>query len=235
LPPFSIDRAVKIPLGVLAVFIALGMTQLPVRAAAQNPGAVAASVIVRDDVQQRLPSEGDSNPLTPQAPSRDDAPAPAGGLNIDPRLPLIIAAVVGLFWLVATVLQTVSGQRFRPSGREREEVTDSTGSRSPSKIANALAAADALAANGRYTEAIHELLAGAFSQLTPRHAEIPRAATSRELLQTLALPAVQRRALDDMVSRVERTWFAERPAAADDFAAVRTHFQLFDALAPSAS
>ena len=47
--------------------------------------------------------------------------------------------------LIATLLQAAPGQRFRSGGREPEEATDSTAFRSPSKIANALAAADAFA------------------------------------------------------------------------------------------
>ena len=56
--------------------------------------------------------------------------------------------------------------------------------------------------------------------------------TSREILHSTNLPAAARAALRDVVSRVELTYFGQRPARLADYAACR---ESFNALARSLS
>jgi hypothetical protein len=51
--------------------------------------------------------------------------------------------------------------------------------------------------------------------------------TSWELLRHATLPAPQLQALRDLVIRVERAWFGQRPAGPDEYRHVRGIFDAF--------
>jgi len=55
--------------------------------------------------------------------------------------------------------------------------------------------------------------------------------TSWELLRAAALAPPQLQALRDVVVRVERAWFGQRPAGPDDYRQVRGSFEEFAATA----
>ncbi len=196
-----------------------------------DPHTVATSVAGELNVQRRLPSEESSgDALTGAESASSGASAPA---SLRPgNLTTVVAWLAGIF--VVLFLGLVLADALRGGGRRRElrnlAVTggdDAAGSQRAAARAS-LFSADELAAAGRYTEAIHQLLADAVAMLRRRAGtELPDALTSREIVRALRLPQAERGALGEITARVEQTWFAQRAAAAEDYEAVRASFRVF--------
>jgi len=210
------------------LFAMVVATASPCRAAQGGPDArVVARDVARElAVQDRLPSED----AAPGGERVDDgrwapaAPAPAGPANGEFGMVLVWVGVafVAIF-IVASLLEAVSG---RAPLRGRDVRAPGEGERGVARGSRAsLITADELAANGRYTEAMHQLLQDTVAALRRRlSAEISDALTSREILRALDLRPPEHTALRDMIARVEQTWFAQRDAALDDYHAVRACF-----------
>ena len=89
----------------------------------------------------------------------------------------------------------------------------------------ALGAADSLAAQGRFADAMHVLLLHALAVIRRRLDEpFADSMTSREILRSRQLPDGLRAPLREVVGRVEWSYFGEHPAARDDYAACRASF-----------
>jgi hypothetical protein len=89
----------------------------------------------------------------------------------------------------------------------------------------ALGAADDLAAQGRYVEAMHVLLLQALAEIRVRlNEQFADSLTSREILRSKQLSDDLRHPLRDVVSRVEWTYFGEHPAEQNDYLACRSSF-----------
>jgi hypothetical protein len=101
-----------------------------------------------------------------------------------------------------------------------------------------LAIAEALAAENRFVEAMHELLLEALGAIRARLGErLADSLTSREILYKAPLPERGRGALREIIGRVEWTYFGEHPAQRADYLACRDSFdRLSEALqsAPAA-
>jgi hypothetical protein len=92
-----------------------------------------------------------------------------------------------------------------------------------------LAAADELAGEGRYAEAMHVLLLRGLADIRARLDEpFADSLTSREILRSTRLPDKARDSLRDVVGRVEWTYFGEYPAGQQDYAACRTSFSALE-------
>jgi hypothetical protein len=88
-----------------------------------------------------------------------------------------------------------------------------------------LGAADELAAQGRFVEAMHVLLLQGLADIRRRLDEqFADSLTSREILGSAKLSDTGRAALRDIVDRVELTYFGQRPAALPDYVACRASF-----------
>jgi len=203
--------------------------------ATPDPRAVAAGVSHDLRVQDRLPSEDG-------AWSGGDTRTDGGGGYGGPSAgsggsqnasadwgPILIAlgvfAVVCVLVVAGSWLSDAFGGRAGRGAREDERGESAA---RPAAAREVLATADELAAAGRYTEAMHQLLADALAALRRRIAgEISDSLTSREILRALTLGPPQHDALHDMIARVEQTWFAKRTAALADYDAVRASFQIF--------
>jgi hypothetical protein len=95
----------------------------------------------------------------------------------------------------------------------------------PAEPAIALGAADDLAAQGRFVEAMHVLLLQALAEIRRRLDEqFADSMTSREILRSKHLSDDLRGPLREVVNRVEVTYFGEHPAAKDDYLACRSSF-----------
>jgi hypothetical protein len=89
----------------------------------------------------------------------------------------------------------------------------------------ALGAADQLAAEGRFVEAMHVLLLQGLAAIrVGLDEEFADSLTSREILRSARLSDAGRSSLRDIVDRVELTYFGQRPAALADYVACRTSF-----------
>jgi len=91
-----------------------------------------------------------------------------------------------------------------------------------------LEAADQLAAHGRFVEAMHTLLLHGLATIRElSKGQLADSLTSREVLYSTNLPPEGRTSLHDMVTRVEWTYFGERPATRTDYDACRASFNIF--------
>jgi len=87
---------------------------------------------------------------------------------------------------------------------------------------------DALAAQGRYSEAVHLLLLRSIEDIQERRAGLVRPTlTSREIAMLRALPGPARQAFNFIARVVERGRFAALPIGADDFRACRQEYEAF--------
>lgn len=85
--------------------------------------------------------------------------------------------------------------------------------------------ADALAAQGRYAEAVHHLLFRSIEDIARRRPRLVRPAlTSRELAAAEALPPPARSLFARIAGLVERSLFGGRPVEAADWTAARTAY-----------
>lgn len=88
--------------------------------------------------------------------------------------------------------------------------------------------ADALAADGRYAEAIHHLLVRSVEDIARKRSKLVKpAVTSRELAATQALPTAARTLFSSIAGRVERSLFGGRPVGAEDWAEARRDYADF--------
>jgi hypothetical protein len=116
--------------------------------------------------------------------------------------------------------------RGSESWAETEEVAADIARRDPTVV---LAAADELARDGRYAEAMHILLLRGLADIRARLDEpFADSMTSREILRSTRLPDQARDSLRDVVGRVEWTYFGEYPAGQADYAACRTSFNALE-------
>ena len=88
--------------------------------------------------------------------------------------------------------------------------------------------ADALAAAGRYAEAVHLLLFRSIDDIRERReGGVPASLTSREITSLNALPDRARKLLSPIVDIVERSFFGGRPVDADGWQTARATYQDF--------
>ena len=96
-----------------------------------------------------------------------------------------------------------------------------------------LSESDALAAQGRYSEAIHLLLLRSIEDIEDRRPRLVRPTfTSREIAKLDPLPRSARAAFAGIVAAVERGLFAGQKIGADEFARCRRDYESF-AFAPA--
>ncbi len=88
-----------------------------------------------------------------------------------------------------------------------------------------LAAADRLAAEGRFAEAIHYLLFHSIDDIARRRPALRRPSlTSRELASASLLPSAVRPLFASIAALVERSLFGGRPVGADDWEVARAAY-----------
>ena len=112
----------------------------------------------------------------------------------------------------------------------RRRPTDDWGEAGPDggtrSDANALAAADEFARQGRFVEAMHTLLLQSLADIRRRLGiEFADSLTSREILRGTRLPPQGRASLRAIVAAVEWTYFGGYPAALADYNACRSSFE----------
>jgi hypothetical protein len=136
-------------------------------------------------------------------------------------------------WLVVIVGVGILLYAFRDMipmfriGRDAAWTGDEAGAAETGEPATgmALGAADELAAQGRYVEAMHVLLLQALAEIRVRlNEQFADSLTSREILRSKQLSDELRDPLRDVVGRVEWTYFGEHPAEQNDYLACRSSF-----------
>jgi hypothetical protein len=183
---------------------------------AQAAADIAAEAIRRLDLQTDLPRQKEP-------------------LSWNWRIPLprelfwgavILAGVLLLYFFVKDVLPGLLPVR-RGAWADGEGVA-AAGTEVASEAA-ALAAED-LARQGRFVEAMHVLLLQSLAEIRRRRGEsFAQSQTSREILRSVRLSETGRAALRDIVARVERSYFGDHPAGAAEYRSCRDSFDLLTA------
>jgi hypothetical protein len=206
----SVARALWRPGALAAVALVAGGARRAVAETAQQIGQVAQDAIRRLDLQVDLPHQPEPTFWNWHIPLPRELFWGA----------VILAAVVLLYFLVTEVLPSLV---LGPRGvREDTAEAGPTGAAAPETVA---AAADELAQQGRFAEAMHALLLHSFAEIRRRRgAAFAPSLTSREILRRVGLSQAAQAALGDIVSRVERSYFGEHPAGPVDYRACRSSF-----------
>lgn len=197
----------------LALGTAVATGLCPSQAAAQpQPDAqtLADQAIHRLDLQTELRREDE--PL--QQPFR---------LTLPPEA-VWIAVIVGVIILAYAFRDLIPVLRAGRGGDwEEDEAASLAAGPRPAEIV--LEAADDLAAQGRFVEAMHVLLLQALADIRRRlDEEFANSMTSREILRSRQLSDLLRRPLREVISRVEWTYFGGHSADRDDYLACRASF-----------
>ncbi len=138
---------------------------------------------------------------------------------------LILGAGLIAWFLLRDLIRIRPGDRARPAN-----LTEGEQSWRPAaaKARALLSDADALAAEGRFAEAAHLLLARSIDDFSDHRPGVVRPAlTSRDLARLDAMPAEARGAFASIAQVVERSLFGGRPVDADGFAACRRAYHDF--------
>ena len=208
----------SISLALVFLAVAAGVISPPVRAES-HPDAqdLAARAIRRLDLQTELPREEE-----PQAPYRLKLPPETVWIAVA----IGIAVLLYAFRDLIPVLRAGRGS----SWTEDESAGLTAGSRPPEIV---LDAADDLAAQGRFVEAMHVLLLQALSDIRRRlDEEFADSMTSREILRSRKLSDALRQPLREVINRVEWTYFGGHPAAREDYLACRASFSALAQILP---
>ena len=198
----------------LALGAALAIGLAPSRAVAQQqPDAqtLAEQAIHRLDLQTEL--------------RREDEPQQSPHVNLPPET-VWIAVIVGVIILAYAFRDLIPVLRAGRGGawhEEDEAASLAAGGPRPAEVV--LEAADDLAAQGRFVEAMHVLLLQALADIRRRlDEEFADSLTSREILRSRQLSEVLRRPLREVIGRVEWTYFGGHSADRDDYLACRASF-----------
>ena len=190
----------------------------------QDVQALAEQAIHRLDLQTKGLADQAIHKLDLQTELRREAePQEPYQLKLPPET-VWIAVIVSVVILLYAFRDMIPVLRAGRSGTWAEDATAAlqTGPRPPEV---ALEAADELAAQGRFVEAMHVLLLQALADIRRRlHEEFADSMTSREILRSRQVSDTLRRPLRDVISRVEWTYFGGHPAVRNDYLACRTSF-----------
>jgi hypothetical protein len=154
---------------------------------------------------------------------REDEPQPPLRLQLPPET-VWVAVVIGVIILLYAFRDLIPVLRagHRGDWTEDEAAGLVAGSRAPEIV---LEAADDLAAQGRFVEAMHVLLLQALADIRRRlDEEFADSMTSREILRSRQLSDTLRRPLREVINRVEWTYFGGHPASRDDYLVCRASF-----------
>lgn len=191
----------------------------------EGPGAEiagGAGPLAADEIRRRaaeLLASGDYQTELPRArvPFKLDLDLPLGPLEVLLRI-LFWAGLAVLFFLAVSWLVR------RLSGPPRDPEVAPAGAAAP--VAIPIASAEALAAEGRWAEAIHALLLETLEALS-RAARLAPSLTSREIVARVRLPVRAREALSGLVLAVEVSRFGGGAAEERDYRECLGRFHAF--------
>jgi hypothetical protein len=201
----------------------------PHRAAAEqqtDPQSLADQAIHKLNLQTDLLADQAIHRLDLQtaAPHEQDEPQE---LPHELRLPpetIWVAIIVGVIILLYAFRDLIPVLRAGRGGAWSDDEAASLGAH-PRRPEVVLEAADDLAAQGRFVDAMHVLLLQALADIRRRlDEEFADSMTSREILRSRQLSDTLRRPLREVINRVEWTYFGGHPADRGDYLACRASF-----------
>ena len=146
---------------------------------------------------------------------------------------VIIGGLLFVLYYLRDIIPMPGWRRSMAEGTGEAEAGAPLAAQSPSDI---LLAADELAREGRYVDAMHVLLLKGLADIRQRLGEeFADSLTSREIMRRARLSAAGTSALRDIVLGVERSYFGEHPVGPRDYEVCRRRFdELGAALAAGA-
>lgn len=133
-------------------------------------------------------------------------------------LVLGLAALLYAFWDDLPIWRLGWRRDWSAGAEDGEMLAEHT----PEAVA---AAADDLARQGRFADAMHALLLQSLADVRQRLDEqFADSLTSREILRSTKLPSEGREPLREIIARVERTYFGEYGAGPQDYSICRDRF-----------
>lgn len=196
-------------------------------AAAGGEPRAALSRALDDEIQTTLPGEhaaaGRSTRLPPvhegKPPTVVQPPAGAGALG------RVVSIVVWCLAGAGVLLIAVYLVRERLGARQKPLIVGPPPAEAATPEAEVpLGDAEALAAGGRYREAIHTLLLSVVRHLAGRGGALSRALTSREIVSRVSLSPEARAALAELVSAVEVSHFGDVEPGPSEWEQCRRRF-----------
>jgi hypothetical protein len=196
---------------VIAAAFAIVFTASPLYARTQDEIRAAKDAAVRQlDLQLELPAaEIDDNWLW--------------HIRIPPEF-MLLGLLLGLGVIAYQFKDMIPIWRMRRD-RQWDGVTATEGASGEPASVTAMVAADELARQGRFVDAMHLLLLQSLTAIRERLDEpFADSLTSREILRGTRLSEAGKTSLRDIVMRVEWTYFGKHPAERRDYEACRARF-----------
>ena len=156
--------------------------------------------------------------------------------SLIPDAPYARIVFWGVLAAIATLLLWLVVDRVRSGAwrwRRKPRASDTTDQGEawqpdPTPARAWLREADALAAEGRYADAVHHLLIRSVEDISRRRPQVVRPAlTSRDIAATGGLPTAARSIFSDIAQIVERSLFGGRAVGAGDWEQARTAYAEF--------
>ena len=136
------------------------------------------------------------------------------------------AILYALWYMFGDVVRLRLQRDRKPAGPEISEIE--TQRPDPVRAASLLEEADALAAQGRFAEAVHLLLFRSIEDLRERRTGgVPKSLTAREISGLSDLTQRTREALSPIIRIVENSFFGGREVGKDGWQRARTSYEAF--------
>jgi hypothetical protein len=200
--------------GLRAIMVALAMALVSTPLAAQSAPDIeraTAAAIHTLDLQLELPHEPEE---------------PHWQIKLPPELGWVILACGGalLLYLLVTNFTTDLVPIWRWRRWQDDAVAASAGT-ATQPAGEVVVAADELAREGRFVEAMHMLLLQSLAEIRQRLGEhFADSLTSWEILRGTSLSAAGRASLREIITRVQWTHFGEHPAGLAEYDACRERY-----------
>jgi len=201
----------RLPLRVIAAAFAVMLTASPLFARSDDEIRAAKDAAIRQlDLQLELPA----------AEAEDNWP---WNIRIPPEF-ILLGLLLGL-GVIAYQFKDMLPIWRRRRGGPWDGTRAPEGESSAPATVGALVAADELARQGRFVDAMHLLLLQSLAAIRERLDEpFADSLTSREILRSTRLSETGKTSLRDLVMRVEWTYFGKHPAERGDYEACRARF-----------
>ena len=198
-------------------------------------GSATALAQSASEIEQARAAVARQSDLQLQLPGGEPEPAPSSSIDIPEWVlwVLIIGGVLFVLYYLSDIVPIPGWRHSAAEGEGEAEEGAPLATQSPSDI---LLAADELAREGRYVEAMHVLLLKGLADIRQRLGEeFADSLTSREIMRRARLSQAGAFALREIVLGVERSYFGKHPVGLRDYETCRRRFdELGAALAAGA-
>ncbi|WP_300395601.1 hypothetical protein [Henriciella sp.] len=139
---------------------------------------------------------------------------------------VVCAIVYALWYMFGDVVGLRFQRKTKPEGPDISDIRDHRPD--PKRAASLLEQADALAADGKFAEAVHLLLFRSIEDLRERRTGgVPQSLTAREISSLSDLTQRTRTALSPIIRVVENSFFGGRPVDRDGWQEARASYESF--------